>query len=334
MIQDFSAHQIFMQRCLQIAGNGLGSVAPNPMVGAVLVHRGQIVAEGYHRAYGLPHAEVEAIGKIKSSGILRECTLYVSLEPCCHYGKTPPCTELIIKSQIPRVVVATADPFPKVNGGGIEQLRNHGIEVLTGVLGNEARALNKRFFTYYTQHRPYVILKWAKTADGFMDKIRTAAEAPAVISNAQAHRLSHWWRGQEQAIMVGTRTALMDNPALTTRLCAGKSPLRAVVDAANKLPRTLRVFDNKADTAILPTRNIAEMLNILYEKQVQSVIVEGGAKLLQSFINSKVWDEARIITASQTMGKGIVAPSISGKTIQRQVLGDNVLEIIGNASML
>jgi diaminohydroxyphosphoribosylaminopyrimidine deaminase/5-amino-6-(5-phosphoribosylamino)uracil reductase len=260
----------------------------------------------------MPHAEVEAINAASqnSGAAMHHSVLYVTLEPCCHFGKTPPCTDLIIRSGIPRVVVATADPFPKVNGSGIERLRANSIEVTVGVMEREAQALNCRFFTYHTEHRPYVILKWAQTADGFIDRVRDGG-SPAVISSAAAHRLSHLWRTQEQAIMVGTRTALLDNPQLTARLCAGKNPLRVVPDADNKLPRTLQLFDNQAVTLVLGTRDVSEMLATLYEKQIQSLIVEGGAQLLQSFIRADLWDEARIITAPHRFGAGVAAPKLT-----------------------
>ncbi|GHU96421.1 riboflavin biosynthesis protein RibD [Bacteroidia bacterium] len=321
-------HHFFMQRCLQIARNGLGNVAPNPMVGAVLVHHGKIIAEGYHRACGLPHAEVEAIGQVNNHNLLKNSTLYVSLEPCCHFGKTPPCTDLILASKIPRVVAAVADPFHKVNGGGIERLQKSGVEVITGVLEQEAQHLNRRFFTYHTQQRPYISLKWAQTADGFIDKQRTPNEPPATISNAAAHRLSHWWRGQEQAIMVGTRTAFDDNPSLTTRLCAGKNPIRVVVDADGKLPKSLQLFDNQSNTIVIETRKVAAMLQILYDKGIQSVIVEGGAALLQSFISSGLWDEARVFVAPQQMGKGVAAPTLHGDTAATYSIGNNTLRLI------
>jgi diaminohydroxyphosphoribosylaminopyrimidine deaminase/5-amino-6-(5-phosphoribosylamino)uracil reductase len=328
MSPDIHTHELFMRRCLQIAANGLGAAAPNPMVGAVVVHCGTIAAEGYHRTCGGNHAEVEAIHKITNPDILKSSTLYVSLEPCCHWGKTPPCTDLIIKSGIPRVVVATQDPFHKVSGGGIATLQKYGISVLTGILEDEAQTLNRRFFTYHTQKRPYVILKWAQTTDGYIDKHRSPQAPPAVISNAAAHRLSHLWRTQEQAILVGTNAAAMDNPLLTARLCYGKNPLRAVVDARSRLPHELRIFNADAPTIVLPTRNPAEMLALLYQQHIQSVIVEGGLRLLQCFIDHNLWDEARIFTAPQRFAGGVAAPTITGTTILRTSIGDNVMEIL------
>jgi len=323
-----SMHEKYMRRCLEIARNGLGYVAPNPMVGAVLVHDGKIIAEGFHRAHGLPHAEPEAISKVSDKSLLRECTLYVSLEPCNHFGKTPPCTELIITSQIPRVVVAATDTFPKVNGAGILRLREAGIEVTLGVLEREARELNKRFFTFHEKKRPYIILKWAQTADGFIDVHRAAGKPAAKISNNEAHRLSHRWRTEEQAIMVGTNTALMDNPTLTARLWTGKNPTRVTVDKKNILPRTLNIFSSEAPTIVFDSTDATIWLKGLYERKVQSLIVEGGAKLLQSFIDAGLWDEARIFTAPQQLGSGVNAPKIEGTIQSEESLGDNVLQII------
>lgn len=328
MSNDLHMHQFFMRRCLHIAQNGLGSAAPNPMVGAVLARSGQIVAEGFHRRCGLPHAEVEAIGRVRQPSILKECTLYVNLEPCCHHGKTPPCTDLIIRMQIPRVVAAVSDPFGRVNGGGICQLRQNGIDVLTGVLEQEARTLNRRFFTFHTLRRPYVILKWAQTIDGFIDKLRPADAAPALVSGEAAHRLVHLWRTQEQAILIGANTALMDNPMLTARLCSGANPLRAVASAHTTLPPDLNIFNSEAQTLVLRTRSPVEMLNTLYQKQVQSVMVEGGAHLLQSFINEGLWDECRIFTSPQRFGEGAAAPRIAGRTAERRQAGGDWLEVL------
>ncbi len=317
-----------MRRCLEIAQNGLGRVAPNPMVGAVLVRDGEIIAEGYHCGHGLPHAEPEAIHKVEDKALLRECTLYVSLEPCNHFGKTPPCSELIVTSKIPRVVVATTDPFPKVNGSGIQRLRNAGVEVTLGVLEKEAREQNKRFFTFHERKRPYIILKWAQTLDGFIDVARTADEPAAKVSNEQAHRLSHRWRTEEQAIMVGTNTVRMDNPLLTARLWPGKNPTRIVVDEKNTLPHTLNLFNSEAPTLVLNTTDVGDWMKIFYENNLQSVIVEGGARLLRSFIEAGLWDEARIFTSSQQFGKGVNAPKIEGVVRNEERVGDNLLQVM------
>lgn len=323
-----STHEKYMQRCLAIARNGLGRVAPNPMVGAVLAYGSSVLSEGYHRGYGLPHAEVEAIGKVKRKDLLPDCTLYVSLEPCCHVGKTPPCTELIIASKIPRVVVATADPFPKVNGSGIQRLREAGVEVTVGVLERQAREQNRRFFTFYEKKRPYIILKWAQSADGFMDACRTASEPPEKISGAPAHRLSHKWRTEEQAIMVGANTALMDNPRLTARLWCGQNPTRVVYDENSQLPRTLNLFSNEAPTLSLASGSISRWMPELYQRSIQSLMVEGGAKLLQRFIAAGLWDEARIFTSPRKLLQGVAAPRVGGAVRREERIGSDLLQLL------
>lgn len=325
-----STHEKYMQRCLTLALNGLGRVAPNPMVGAVLAHGSSILAEGYHRRYGLAHAEVEAIGKVSRRDVLPECTLYVSLEPCCHVGKTPPCTELIIASGIPRVVVATADPFPKVNGSGIQRLREAGVAVTLGVLEREAREQNRRFFTFYEKKRPYIILKWAQSADGFIDACRAASEPPAQISGLPAHRLSHKWRTEEQAIMVGANTALMDNPKLTARLWCGQNPTRVVYDEQNRLPRTLNIFNGEAPTLALSGGNVSRWMQELHERNLQSLIVEGGAKLLRRFVDAGLWDEARIFTAPHKLLRGVAAPRICGALLREEPVGRDCLQVMVN----
>ncbi|MGL4909527.1 MAG: bifunctional diaminohydroxyphosphoribosylaminopyrimidine deaminase/5-amino-6-(5-phosphoribosylamino)uracil reductase RibD [Bacteroidales bacterium] len=321
-------HEKFMLRCIELAQNAAGQVAPNPMVGAVVVHHGQIIAEGYHRAYGSPHAEVEAIKRVENKSILQECTLYVNLEPCNHFGKTPPCTELIIRSKIPKLVIATTDPFEQVNGTGISRLQEAGIQVTTGILAEQARYLNRRFFVYHEQQRPYIILKWAETSDGFIDKHRQGTQSPALISNHAAHILSHRWRTQEQAILVGANTVLLDNPSLTARLWAGKNPIRIVLDKRNNLPNHLRVFDNQASTLKIHTSDIRACINKLYHENIQSVIIEGGSKTLQQFIDAKLWDEARIFIAPKTFETGVAAPQIAAKLYETIKIGDNLLKIM------
>lgn len=302
-----------MQRCLQLAQSGAGNVAPNPMVGAVLVYEDRIIGEGYHRQYGGGHAEVNCINSVSDEDkpVVHKSTLYVSLEPCAHFGKTPPCTGLIVQMKIPKVVIGCRDSYKEVNGRGIEQLRSAGVEVLTGILENESRELNKRFFGFHEKQRPYIILKWAKSANG---KIANADLSRVQISNAYTNRLVHRWRSHEAGIMVGTNTALHDNPSLTNRYWTGKNPVRIVIDKELKIPaKNLLLSDggptiifNKlrnADEGNLQYRkltgavsDIKEILDILFQLQVQSILVEGGTGLLQSFIDEALWDEARIIT--------------------------------------
>lgn len=341
----------YMHRCLELARAGAGYVAPNPMVGAVLVHQNRIIGEGYHRQYGMPHAEVNCMASVKNEDrhLISESVLYVSLEPCAHYGKTPPCAELIIQHCIPKVVVGCRDPFPEVNGKGIEKLLAAGITVITGVLEEECRELNKRFFTFHTLHRPFITLKWAQSSDG---AIAAPGGSAVQISNTYTNRLVHRWRSEEAAILVGTRTAMLDNPSLTTRLWPGQHPVRLVIDRELKLPDTLQLFDAKAATIIfnehrhtIPGEDhiltagnwfyqvsrgvsmVQQVLNALYQLRIQSVLVEGGAQILQSFINEDRWDEARIITNETVrIPGGVEAPRLIHATRagEEQIFSDRV----------
>lgn len=317
-----------MRRCLQLAELGLGQTAPNPMVGAILVHGDRIIGEGYHLRAGAAHAEVDCLQHVLPEDVrlIPEATLYVSLEPCCHHGKTPPCTDLIIRSGIKRVVIASSDPFPAVSGGGIRLLREAGIEVEVGILENEARKLNRRFFTFHQQHRPYVILKWAQTNNGFLGG---ASGERWKISNEWSQRLVHQWRSQEQAILIGYRTALNDDPSLTTRLVPGKNPLRMVVDPLHHLPSHLQIFNDHLPVVIFTAIQQVEsdlITYVQYESSqlidsifkycethaIQSLLVEGGTATLELFLQSGYWDEIRRITASDLeKGNGTYAPVIS-----------------------
>ncbi len=328
-----------MQRCLQLAMLGAGQVAPNPMVGAVLVNNNRIIGEGYHQKYGEAHAEVNCINSVSEADkvFIEKSTLYVSLEPCAHFGKTPPCANLIINHKIPHVVIGCRDIFESVNGKGMERLQAAGVQVTFGILENECLDLNKRFFTFHEKLRPYIILKWAQSSDG---KIGTCNGERLFISNAFTNRLVHKWRSEEAAIMVGTNTALLDDPALTTRLYTGNNPVRLVVDMDLKLPDTLQLFDGNVKTIVFnqlkqeageklsfykidkTERPIPQILNALYKLQLQSVIIEGGAKLLQSFIDENAWDEARVITNTDfKTGEGVNAPILQH---QKQVNKENM----------
>jgi len=315
-----------MHRCIELARLGAGTVAPNPMVGAVLVHNGAIIGEGYHRQYGQAHAEVNCINSVapEQRHLLEHSTIYVSLEPCAHFGKTPPCADLIIEKKIPEVVIGCRDPFKEVDGKGIEKLRAAGVQTVTGVLEDACRDLNRRFFTFHTLRRPYIILKWAQTADG---RIANEDYSRLLISNEYSNRLVHKWRSEEAAILTGTNTALFDNPSLTTRLWKGNDPVRLVVDMNLRLPASLQLFDGKVRTIVFNTlrhqegdnllyyqltrdvRLIDQMNHALYTMNIQSVLVEGGAQLLQSFFDAGAWDEARVIT-NNTLRQpaGIPAP--------------------------
>ena len=308
-------HIQYMQRCLQLARLGLGSVQPNPMVGAVIVHNGLIIGEGYHHRYGESHAEVNALAAVKDKSLLAESTLYVNLEPCSHFGKTPPCADAIIRHRIPHVVVGTMDCHDKVNGAGIAKLRAAGIDVTVGVCEAECEELNRRFFTFHRHQRPYVILKWAQTADGFMDVDRSDGQPHEYwITNPALRVLVHKWRSEEDAILVGYNTMRNDRPQLTTRLYPGKNPQRFVMqrgqDVIAPLPCTAVSMDVK------------ECLQHLYEQRIQSVIVEGGRKTLDRLIASGLWGEARGLAGGATGGKGLPAPALPDSP-QRQERVDN-----------
>ena len=284
----------YMHRCLQLATYGKGHVAPNPMVGAVVVCDGKIIGEGYHRGCGGPHAEVNAINMVKDQSLLRKSTLYVNLEPCSHYGKTPPCSELIICKQIPRVVIGQQDPFPEVAGKGIALLRNAGVEVKIGVLEEECKELNKRFLTFHQKHRPYIILKWAQSSNGFMDKLREVGDKqlPVQFSNDFTQIVVHKMRAEESAIMVGSRTEKLDKPLLNVRYWQGNNPV--VVKPLRSQPLSVQMQE-------------------LYQQKIQSLIVEGGAQLLHSFIEADLWDEAKVEVHPMKLSNGVKAPSLSGR---------------------
>ncbi len=327
----------YMQRCIELALKGAGDVAPNPMVGAVLVYNNRIIGEGYHQKYGQPHAEVNCLASVKPEDIdlLTQSVLFVSLEPCAHYGKTPPCADLIIEKKIPEVVIGCRDSYKEVDGEGIARLKEAGIIVTVGVLENECRELNKRFFCFHEKLRPYVILKWAQTKDG---KIAGREGTDRVlISNEYTNREVHRWRSEEAAILVGTNTAIKDNPSLTTRLWKGASPVRVVVDSKLQLAASSPLLDGSVKTIVFNQERhdiegsiiyyqidstisfVQQCMKALYALRLQSVIVEGGAKLLQSFISEGIWDEARVITNEQlVIGDGLVAPVLSQHRIIKE----------------
>lgn len=306
----------YMHRCIQLAKCGEAGAPPNPMVGAVVVCDGRIIGEGYHRRCGGPHAEVNAINSVKDRRLLSRSTIYVSLEPCAHYGKTPPCADLIIKSGIPRVVIGCADPFAKVNGLGIKKLQDAGCEVKVGVLESECLELNHRFFTFHKKHRPWITLKWAQSKDGFIGACDTTNRVQ--FSNAFTQTIVHRLRAKSSAILVGTRTAILDNPSLTTRYWTGANPLRLTIDRKGCLPENLRLLDGSTPTIVYTQESIEEILNDLYNRNIQSLIVEGGACLLQSFIDAGLWDEARIETAPVFIKQGTIAPKLSHEELKCQ----------------
>jgi diaminohydroxyphosphoribosylaminopyrimidine deaminase/5-amino-6-(5-phosphoribosylamino)uracil reductase len=317
----------YMGRCIQLAKLAAGNVAPNPMVGAVLVFENKIIGEGYHQKYGEAHAEVNCINNVqeKNKTLIERSTIYVSLEPCAHHGKTPPCADLIIKNKIKKVVIGCQDIYKEVAGKGIEKLQNAGAEVITGILEKECKDLNKRFFTFHQKQRPYIILKWAQSANG---KIGSNNNERILISNDYSNGLVHNWRAEEAAILVGTNTALKDNPSLTTRLWKGNNPVRIVIDKELRLPSGSKLFSKETNTVIfnfvknaveensnfikIEKENfLQEMLFSLYRLNIQSVLVEGGAKTLQYFIDAGFWDEARVITNEKmVIENGIAAPEM------------------------
>lgn len=347
---------LFMRRALELAQHGRGTVSPNPMVGCVLVHdggqspeaeqaqpTGRILGEGWHQQYGGPHAEVNAIRSVSPADevLLPQATAYVTLEPCSHFGKTPPCADLLIAKGVGRVVCCNDDPNPLVSGQGFAKLRAAGVEVVTGLLAEEGRLLNRRFFTFFEQKRPYVILKWAETTDGFMGGV---GATPVAISGPLASRLVHRWRNEEDAILVGTTTARNDNPRLTVRHWPGRSPLRVVLDRALALPASLHLFDGSQPTRIyhrsdlaspgdrpnlsyVPTDSLADLLTDLHQQRIQSVLVEGGAQTLTSFLEADLWDEIRLFRSPASLVTGVRAPPVRGQLVDQQPVGDDTLLI-------
>lgn len=343
-----------MQRCLQLAQIGLPHAMPNPSVGAVVVCQDTIIGEGYTSSYGGDHAEVNAIKSVRNKDLLAKSTLYVSLEPCCHHGKTPPCTSLIIQHQIPEVVIACMDTFAAVNGKGIDILKQAGVNVKTGILEQEAIQLNKRFFTFHQKKRPYVILKWAETSDGFIDIDRIDASKSNRsnwITSQTSKQLVHLWRSQEQSIMIGTNTALNDNPQLTVRDAVGKHPTRIVLDLQLRLPKTLHVFDRKVNTIVINTkldeeqdqlsyvkvestdRLLTDILEKLHQRNISSVLVEGGAQLLQEFIDQNLWDEARVFIGQKQFMSGLKAPTLNHTPSSKESIASDQLIIHHNHTL-
>jgi diaminohydroxyphosphoribosylaminopyrimidine deaminase/5-amino-6-(5-phosphoribosylamino)uracil reductase len=345
-------HEIFMKRCIELAYMGLGHTYPNPVVGSVIVYENKIIGEGYHTKAGESHAEVNAIKSVKNKKLLEKSTIYVNLEPCSHFGKTPPCADLIIENKINEVVVGSIDPFENVSGKGIEKLKNAGCKVTTGVLENECNELNKRFFTFHSKKRPYVILKWAQTIDGFIDIVRNSETPihPYWITNQISRILVHKWRSEEQAIIVGTNTVLKDNPQLTVRDWIGDNPLRIVIDEKLILNSSVKLFDNISKTLVFNRLKneillkpsieyikldfekdiITQILNVLFKKGIQSLIVEGGTFLINSFYNNNLWDEARIFIGNKTFQAGISAPLIKGNQFFFKEFSNNHLYIYKN----
>lgn len=340
-----------MHRCIELAKNGLGTTYPNPLVGSVIVYNNKIIGEGWHKKSGEAHAEVNAVNSVKDKSLLKKSTIYVSLEPCSHFGKTPPCSDLIIENEIPNVVIGTVDPNLKVAGNGIKKLIEAGKNVTVGVLEAECMELNKRFFTFHLKKRPYVILKWAESQDGFIAPAKNIRneQKPVWITNEFSRQLVHKWRSEEQAILVGTNTVIDDNPKLDVRDWEGNSPIRIILDQNNRVPRDSHIFDNQVKTIIFSNlanantgenttfevidfeQNLAQqILKVLFKHKIQSVIIEGGTKTLQTFINENLWDEARIFIGNSCFGNGTKAPIIALKNIEKNSIGNDILIISRN----
>jgi len=338
-----------MHRCLELAKNGLGTTYPNPMVGSVIVYDDKIIGEGWHKKSGEPHAEVNAVNSVKDKSLLKKATIYVSLEPCNHFGKTPPCCDLILKNEIPNIVIGTVDPNAKVAGNGIKKLIEAGKNVTVGILEAECNDLNKRFFTFHQKKRPFVILKWAESKDGFISPLTKLEQKPVWITNEYSRQLVHKWRSEEQAILVGTQTVIEDNPKLDVRNWTGTNPIRIILNQNNRIPKGSHIFDNQVKTIIFSSltntfnqensifevidfkQNLAEqILNALYKHQIQSVIIEGGAKTLQTFIDKNLWDEARVFVGNQNFITGTKAPKLALKNTKKRSIENDILIISRN----
>ncbi|PKP12355.1 MAG: riboflavin biosynthesis protein RibD [Bacteroidetes bacterium HGW-Bacteroidetes-3] len=345
-------HEKYINRCIQLAKNGLGFTYPNPLVGSVIVLNNKIIGEGWHQKAGEPHAEVNAINSVKDKSLLKKATIYVNLEPCSHYGKTPPCANLIVENDIKKVVIGSVDSNSKVGGKGILHLQNNGCEVIVGVLEQECLNLNKRFFTFHNKKRPFIILKWAETQDGFIDKLRdsTSENSPNWISNSYSQQLTHKMRAEEQAILVGTNTALNDNPKLNARNWFGLDPIRIVLDRSLKIPFHYNLYDGSVKTIVLTekapskslnenahfeqldfSKNLAQQIcDILYNHEIQSVIVEGGAQTLKTFIAENLWDEAYVFVGNTKFENGLKAPELKKAPNEIRKISDDTLKIYVN----
>ena len=343
-------HEKYINRCIQLAENGLGTTYPNPLVGSVIVYKEKIIGEGWHKRAGEAHAEVIAINSVKDKSLLNKATIYVSLEPCNHYGKTPPCSDLIIASGIKKIVIGNIDPFKEVSGKGIKKLMDAGCQVIVGILDEKCAALNKRFFTFHKKKRPFIILKWAESVDGFLaplDLKELKERRPIWITNNYSKQLVHKWRSEEASILVGTNTAVKDDPELNTRLWKGNNPVRIVLDKKLRIPTDSKLLDGSIKTIIFTGKDSfipqdtsenmiyekidynknmpAQVCDILYKYNLQSVIIEGGSTTLQSFIDAEIWDEARVFTGEKHFKEGIKAPNLNGKLYNKQeILGDTL----------
>lgn len=342
-------HEHFMQRALFLAQKGLSAAMPNPSVGAVIVYKDTIIGEGYTSAFGGPHAEVNAVNSVIDKSLLAESSLYVTLEPCSHFGKTPPCADLIVKHQLKHVIIGCIDPFAEVAGKGIDKLKNAGINVTVGILEEECKESHVRFFTFHNKKRPYIILKWAESADGFIAPLQKNEQKPVWLSNIYSRQLTHKWRSEEMAILVGTKTVLNDNPSLTTRDYVGKNPVRIYVDTNHKIDSSFTITNSDAKTICLtkktPTNSLEniiykeinfnslvdEICKVCYKEKLQSIIIEGGSYTLQQFIDKNIWDEARVFKSAPILTYGVLAPKLKSEKITgKQAITNNTLVIYKN----
>lgn len=345
-------HEKYINRCIELAKNGLGATYPNPMVGSVVVLNDTIIGEGWHRKAGESHAEVNAINSVNNKTLLKEATIYVNLEPCSHYGKTPPCANLIVEKEIKNVVIGSIDTNSKVRGKGVEHLKKHGCNVIVGVLENECKNLNKRFFTFHNKKRPFIILKWAETVDGFFDKLRNEADenSPNWISNQYSQQLVHKMRAENESILVGTTTALNDNPNLNVRNWSGQNPVKIVIDKTLKIPLNYNLFKGSSKIIVFTeeyskkrvaknmffkkidfSKNIPKQIcDVLYRLEIQAVIIEGGAKTLQSFIDENLWDEAFVFIGNVLFHNGLKAPKLKKTPIRIEKVLTDTLKIYSN----
>ena len=336
-------HEHFIEKCITLARKGILNVSPNPMVGCIIVYNDEIIGEGYHQEYGKSHAEVNAIKAVKDKSLLSKSTLYVNLEPCCHHGKTPPCTDLIIRHNFSKVVIGCIDPFSEVSGRGIKKLEDNSIKVVHGVLEEKCKDLNRRFFYFHKYKRPYIILKWAKSKDNYIAPINQ--EKPFWMTSKKSKTLVHNWRAEEDAILVGRKTVTVDNPSLTVRMCEGKNPMRLVIDKSLSLKNNYNIFDDHAETLVFnniksdTVRNtiyvkidfsnpIEEILNELYKRKILSLIVEGGAITINSFIENNLYDEIRLFTTEKVLENGILSPLIPNiKMTKNTIIDKDKLEV-------
>ena len=332
-----------MEKCINLAKKGIQDVSPNPMVGSIIVYNDEIIGQGYHEKYGSNHAEVNAINSVQDKSLLEKSTLYVNLEPCCHHGKTPPCTNLIIEKKIPKVVIGCKDSYSKVSGNGIKKLRNNLIEVIDSVLDKKCKELNRRFFSFHEKKRPYIILKWAKSKDNYIAPINQ--NKPFWMTCEKSKELVHRWRAQEDSILVGRKTVIADNPLLTVRLYNGKNPVRIIIDKNLTINQNLKIYNKEANTIILNQEKslidgknifvkidfnnfLENMLNELYNRNILSVIVEGGAETINSFINLDLFDEIRVFTTTKILKNGIISPNIPKlNLLSKNIIDKDILEI-------